>query len=103
MVQPPIMSLTKIRNRGSIKANIGHLEAASGLAGLVKSIMVLEKGIIPPNALFQQMNPEIDADALKVQVSISTQSICSLNLMLAGRYLARQVSSGQHQGCAECK
>lgn len=33
---------------GSIKANIGHLEATSGLAGLIKSVMILEKGIIPP-------------------------------------------------------
>ncbi|RYP47319.1 hypothetical protein DL768_006621 [Monosporascus sp. mg162] len=41
---------------GSIKANIGHLEGASGLA------VVLEKGIIPPNALFDSINPAIDPD-----------------------------------------
>ncbi|KUI64108.1 Lovastatin diketide synthase LovF [Cytospora mali] len=64
----PHRSLEEPLYVGSIKANIGHLEAASGLAGLLKSIMVLEKGIIPPNALFEKMNPEIDADFWKVQV-----------------------------------
>lgn len=54
--------------RGSVKANIGHLEAASGLAGIVKCIMVLEKGIIPPNALFEHLNPGIDGDYLNIRV-----------------------------------
>ncbi|PVH93503.1 polyketide synthase PksD [Periconia macrospinosa] len=44
---------------GSIKSNIGHIEGASGLAGIVKAIMILEKGIIPPQALFQKINPAI--------------------------------------------
>ncbi|KAI0201207.1 hypothetical protein F4808DRAFT_469860 [Astrocystis sublimbata] len=39
---------------GSIKANIGHLEAASGLAAIIKTILVLEKGIIAPNALLEK-------------------------------------------------
>lgn len=64
-------------NSGSIKANIGHLEAASGLAGLVKSVLVLEKGIIPPNALFEKMNPEIDAESWRVQVYSSTDNLPS--------------------------
>ncbi|KAF2871202.1 hypothetical protein BDV95DRAFT_443995, partial [Massariosphaeria phaeospora] len=35
---------------GTLKPNIGHLEGASGIAALIKSILVVEKGIIPPNA-----------------------------------------------------
>lgn len=35
---------------GALKSNIGHLEGGSGLAGIIKTIMVLEAGIIPPNA-----------------------------------------------------
>lgn len=59
------------RHSGSIKSSIGHLEAASGLAGLLKAILVLEKGIIPPNALFEKMNPAIDADYWNVQVLLA--------------------------------
>ncbi|KAK7968113.1 polyketide synthase PksD [Apiospora aurea] len=42
---------------GSIKSNIGHLEGGSGLAGVLKAILVLEKSTIPPNATFQHMSP----------------------------------------------
>ncbi|OJZ89214.1 hypothetical protein ASPFODRAFT_42376 [Aspergillus luchuensis CBS 106.47] len=52
---------------GSIKANIGHLEGASGLAGLVKTILVLEHGIIPPIAGFESLNPRIDATRLHLE------------------------------------
>ncbi|GAB1218627.1 hypothetical protein ATERTT37_007890 [Aspergillus terreus] len=44
---------------GSIKANIGHLEGASGLAALIKTIYVLEKGIIPPQIWYEDTNPRI--------------------------------------------
>ncbi|KAK7221935.1 hypothetical protein V2G26_009938 [Clonostachys chloroleuca] len=47
---------------GSVKANFGHLEGASALVSVLKSISVLEKGVIPPNALFEKMNPDIDND-----------------------------------------
>ncbi|KAI1806524.1 hypothetical protein F4811DRAFT_510318 [Daldinia bambusicola] len=53
---------------GSIKSNIGHLEAGSGLAGLLKTILILEKGIIPGNANFEKMNPKIDADFYNIKV-----------------------------------
>ncbi|WDV49081.1 beta-ketoacyl synthase N-terminal-like domain-containing protein [Streptomyces coeruleorubidus] len=47
---------------GSAKANIGHLDAASGLAGLVKTLLVLRHGVIPPMANFTEPNPRIDLD-----------------------------------------
>ncbi|KAI1452810.1 polyketide synthase PksD [Annulohypoxylon moriforme] len=56
---------------GSIKANIGHLEGGSGLAGILKCIMILEKGIIPPNPLFEKMNPSINAKFYNIQVPTS--------------------------------
>ncbi|KAF4631033.1 hypothetical protein G7Y89_g7101 [Cudoniella acicularis] len=52
---------------GASKANIGHLEGASGVAGLIKTIMVLEKGIIPPIADLQSLNPKIDSDYLRLK------------------------------------
>lgn len=47
---------------GAVKTNIGHLEAASGVAQVIKTIMVLEKGVIPPNINFEKINPRIPID-----------------------------------------
>ena len=47
---------------GAVKSNIGHLEGASALAGLVKAILALEKGIIPPNINLEKVNPKIPVD-----------------------------------------
>lgn len=53
---------------GSIKPNIGHLEGAAGVAGLIKGILVLEHGQIPPNINFEKPNADIDFESWKVQV-----------------------------------
>ncbi|KAI1742676.1 putative polyketide synthase [Xylaria scruposa] len=47
---------------GAIKSNIGHLEGASGIAGVIKAVLALEKGVIPPNANFEQLNPKIEIE-----------------------------------------
>ncbi|MFF8786054.1 type I polyketide synthase [Streptomyces sp. NPDC015125] len=47
---------------GSAKANIGHLDVASGLAGLIKTLLVLKHGVIPPMANFSKPNPALDLD-----------------------------------------
>ncbi|TGO44377.1 hypothetical protein BCON_0532g00010 [Botryotinia convoluta] len=47
---------------GALKSNIGHLEGGSGLASLIKTVLVLEKGLIPPNANFERANSNIDAE-----------------------------------------
>ncbi|KAI8633359.1 putative polyketide synthase [Xylariaceae sp. FL1651] len=52
---------------GAVKSNIGHLEGASGLAGVIKTVLVLEKGIIPPNSNFERLNPKIDAHSWGLQ------------------------------------
>jgi phthiocerol/phenolphthiocerol synthesis type-I polyketide synthase E len=45
---------------GSIKANIGHADAAAGIAGLIKTVLMLKNGKIPPSLYYQTPNPEID-------------------------------------------
>ncbi|HXO41376.1 MAG TPA: amino acid adenylation domain-containing protein, partial [Thermoanaerobaculia bacterium] len=45
---------------GSVKTNIGHLDAASGVAGLIKTVLALEHREIPPSLHFTVPNPQID-------------------------------------------
>jgi acyl transferase domain-containing protein/acyl carrier protein len=52
----------------SVKTNIGHLEAAAGIASLIKVVMALQHGEIPPHLHFKQPNPYIDWDKLHVKV-----------------------------------
>lgn len=58
-----------------MKSNIGHLEGASALAGVIKAILVLENGIIPPNANFEHLNPKIDEKELGLKVSWFLDSV----------------------------
>jgi len=45
---------------GSVKTNVGHLDAAAGVAGLIKTVLALKNKQIPPSLHFENPNPEID-------------------------------------------
>lgn len=45
---------------GSVKTNIGHLDSAAGVAGLIKAALSLKNKMIPPSLHFKQPNPEVD-------------------------------------------
>ena len=45
---------------GSVKTNIGHLDAAAGVAGLIKTVLALKHKMLPPSLNFEQPNPQID-------------------------------------------
>lgn len=55
----------------SVKANFGHLEPASGMAGLVKAVLSLKKGVLPPMSLDFTPNPRIDFSGLNVLCAAS--------------------------------
>ncbi|MFJ2193623.1 amino acid adenylation domain-containing protein [Kitasatospora sp. NPDC087861] len=53
---------------GSVKTNIGHTEAAAGVAGLIKTALALEHRRIPPHLNLERPNPGIDLDALPFDI-----------------------------------
>jgi acyl transferase domain-containing protein len=53
---------------GSVKANIGHLESASGMAGLIKTVLSLKQQQVPPQIHFEQANPHIQWHKLPVKI-----------------------------------
>ncbi|NNJ84898.1 MAG: acyltransferase domain-containing protein, partial [Gammaproteobacteria bacterium] len=59
---------------GSVKTNIGHLEAAAGIAGLLKAVLALQHQEIPPNLHFKQPNPRIDWENLPLQVPVERRA-----------------------------
>lgn len=63
---------------GSVKSNLGHLESASGMAGLVKTLLVLQHAQVPPTLVSGELNPDIDFDALGLRVVRETAALPSL-------------------------
>jgi acyl transferase domain-containing protein len=56
---------------GTVKANIGHLEAAAGLAGLIKTVLALEHEALPPQIHFNEPSPHIPWGSIPVRVTKS--------------------------------
>ena len=60
---------------GSVKTNVGHLESAAGVAGVIKAALVLKRGVIPKHLHFQNPNPSLDWDRLPLQVTSSMMDL----------------------------
>nr|WP_257786741.1 polyketide synthase [Sulfitobacter alexandrii] len=57
---------------GSIKAAVGHLEAAAGIAGLIKAVLMVRDNMLPGQSGFENPSPRIDWKALPLHVPLST-------------------------------
>ncbi len=57
---------------GAVKTNLGHLEAAAGVAGLIKTVLCLENEAIPRNLHFRKVNPEIALDGSRLVIPVET-------------------------------
>ncbi len=53
---------------GSSKTNLGHLEAAAGMAGLIKACLAVDRGVVPPNCHFEEPNPHISFEEMHLAV-----------------------------------
>lgn len=53
---------------GSVKPNLGHSEGASGITSLIKAVLALQHGTVPPNIKFDQPNPQIPFQEYKLTV-----------------------------------
>ncbi|WP_189135504.1 type I polyketide synthase, partial [Wenjunlia tyrosinilytica] len=53
---------------GSVKTNLGHLEGAAGIAGFVKAVLSVERGLLPASLNFEVPNPAVPLDALGLRV-----------------------------------
>lgn len=54
-----------------MKSNIGHLESCAALAGIIKAVECLERGLIPPQMHFENPNPKIDFRHIKIPTSLT--------------------------------
>jgi len=59
---------------GSVKTNVGHLDGAAGAAGLIKTVLALRHGIIPPSLHFEKPNPQIDFENSPFYVNTTASS-----------------------------
>ena len=69
---------------GSVKSNIGHLEAASGMAGLVKALLVLKHRVIPPTIHLKKVNPKIPLEEWGLSVPVEPTSLPSTGRLIVG-------------------
>ncbi|GEN10340.1 Acyl transferase domain-containing protein [Myxococcus fulvus] len=60
---------------GSVKTNLGHLEAAAGVAGVIKAALVLEHGLVPPHPHLGRVNPQIPLETLGLHIPTRPEAL----------------------------
>ena len=87
---------------GSVKSNIGHLEGAAGIAGLIKAILVLAHECVPPNAALETLNPLIEktiqSHGFAVKFPTEVEPIVKSEIVDDGKLLVAGVSSFGYSG-----
>ncbi|ACV62202.1 6-deoxyerythronolide-B synthase [Desulfofarcimen acetoxidans DSM 771] len=92
---------------GSCKSNIGHTEAAAGVAGLIKAVLCLKHNKIPPNLHFNRPNPKIDFEKYRMKVPTNVtawpenaeDAVCGVNSFGYGGTNAHLVLSRMNSYC----
>ncbi|WP_159719110.1 acyltransferase domain-containing protein, partial [Geminicoccus flavidas] len=71
---------------GSVKSNIGHAEAAAGIAGLIKAVLMVERDAVPPSLHFSQLNPHIELNGadLRVPTCLQRQAVRAVGVSSFG-------------------
>lgn len=69
---------------GSVKANISHLEAAGGISGVIKAVLALNKGMIPPQANFEEPSPHVPWKRMPVKMVTEPTEWPEVDERLAG-------------------
>ena len=69
---------------GSLKTNVGHMEACAGIGGLIKAALVLKHRTLVPHLHLDEVNPEIDLPALKLRVPTQVEALAAGQTLYAG-------------------
>lgn len=69
---------------GSVKANIGHLETAAGIAGIIKVLLMLQHHEIPPQIHIKKINPQIHLENNRLEIPLKSQKWTSGKEKLRG-------------------
>lgn len=81
---------------GSVKANISHLEAAGGISGLIKAVLAIDRGVLPPQAHFAEPSPHIPWRRLPLQMVTQTTPWPETSERLAGVTALGLVGTNAH-------